>query len=116
MKTKTLLLLSVAGFMMLAGCKQNGGENSNENASSQVSSPEYDFDTISIAEAIEICSKNTTAPTTDRYYIAGYIESIDDYNFGQMTIKDDTGSILVYGAYSADGVNRFGDLEDKPKV
>ena len=116
MKTKTLLLLSVAGFMMLAGCKQNGGEGSNENASSQVSSPEYDFDTISIAEAIEICSKNTTAPTTDRYYIAGYIESIDDYNYGQMTIKDDTGSILVYGAYSADGVNRFGDLEDKPKV
>lgn len=115
MKTKTLLLLSVAGFMMLAGCKQNG-ENSNESVSSQISSPEYDFDTISIAEAIEICSQNKTAPTTDRYYIAGYIESIDDYNYGQMTIKDDTGSILAYGTYSADGVNRFGDLEDKPKV
>lgn len=115
MKTKTLLLLSVAGFMMLASCKSNG-ENGSSTSSSQISSPEYDYDTISIAEAIEICSQNKTAATTDRYYIAGYVESIDDYNYGQMTIKDDTGSILVYGSYGADGVNRFGDLEDKPKV
>ena len=70
-------------------------------------------DTITVAEAIELCTK-AGADLTKRYLIRATIDSISNPGYGQMTISDATGSIGVYGSYSADGETRYGDMTDKP--
>ena len=68
---------------------------------------------ITIAEALALCGEPGNI-TTERYYIRGIIESIDNPTYGQMTISDATGSIKVYGTYSADGEISYGQMTDKP--
>lgn len=70
---------------------------------------------LTIAEAItlgESLEKGTY--TENKYYITGTIESIGSTAYGNPTVKDDTGSLYVYGLYSADGVTRYDALETKP--
>ena len=69
--------------------------------------------TITIAEALELCGEAGNI-TTERYYIRATIESITNAAYGQMIIKDETGSIAVYGTYSADGEINYSQMEDKP--
>lgn len=52
--------------------------------------------------------------TTERYYVKAKIKSIDDAGFGAMTIEDSTGTLSVYGTYSADGAKRYSELDEKP--
>lgn len=52
--------------------------------------------------------------TTERYYIEATIESISNSTYGQMVINDGTGSISVYGTYSADGSIGYAQMTDKP--
>ena len=47
--------------------------------------------------------------------ITATVESIDNPTYGQMTISDSTGSISVYGSYSADGETRYGDMDADQK-
>ena len=83
-------------------------------SSSSSSSASTNKEIISIADAIKLCTSVTA--TKERYYIHGTIKSIASYQYGQMTIEDSTGSIEVYGTYSADGEKRYNELEDKPVV
>lgn len=69
---------------------------------------------ITISEAIEIANKTGETETVERYYIRGIIETVSNPAYGEMTIKDETGSLYVYGTYSADGSLRYSELEDKP--
>ena len=133
MKTKKLCLLALGSILMLGSCGENNSsvnesssaassesssvssEISSQISSSQSSSYDFDYDLTTIAEAIEIAKQNSTATTT-RYYIFGTITAISNYSYGQMTIQDDTGSIEAYGTYSADGVSRYSELENKPQV
>ena len=55
---------------------------------------------ITIAEALVLCGEPGNI-TTERYYIRGIIDSISNPTYGQMTISDGTGTINVYGTYSA---------------
>lgn len=66
-----------------------------------------------IAEIIAMCADYPSA-STERFYVRGTVVEISDPNYGEMTIEDETGSILVYGTYSADGEDRYSDLTDKP--
>ncbi len=74
---------------------------------------ETEYDIISIAEALELCGEPGNL-TTERYYIRGTVVSIDNAAYGAMTIKDETGTISVYGTYSADGSVGYADMADKP--
>ena len=66
-----------------------------------------------IAELIAMMPSDGSA-TTERYYVRAKIKSIDDAGFGSMTIEDPTGTLSVYGTYSADGAKRYSELDEKP--
>ena len=71
------------------------------------------IEVITIAKALELCGEPGNI-TTERYYIRGIIDSISNPNYGQMTISDGTGTINVYGTYSADGAISYGQMTEKP--
>lgn len=71
------------------------------------------YDIITIAEALELCGESGNI-TTERYYIRGKVTSITNAAYGAMTIEDETGSISVYGTYSADGTVGYAAMTDKP--
>ncbi len=75
--------------------------------------PEPQYDIITIAEALELCGEPGNI-TAERYFLLGTIVSIDNADYGAMTIKDETGEIGVYGTYSADGSIGYAEMEDKP--
>lgn len=71
------------------------------------------YETITVAEALELCGEPGNV-TEDRYYIRATVKSIDNAQYGAMTIEDETGSIYVYGTYSADGSIGYSEMTDKP--
>ncbi len=78
--------------------------------------PPVEIETITISQALEMgaaLAHNTLTPV--KYYIEGVIVEVKDTYYGNMTIKDKQGNtILVYGSFSADGVKRFGEMENTP--
>ncbi len=76
-------------------------------------SGEPTYEIITIAEALAICAEHET-PTTERYYLRGTIVSVDNAQFGAITIQDETGTIGVYRTDSADGSINYSEMEDKP--
>ncbi len=75
--------------------------------------PESEPVVITIAEALELCGESGNL-TAERYYIRGTIVSVTDAQYGAMVIEDATGTISVYGTYSADGSIGYADMQDKP--
>ena len=71
----------------------------------------YEIITIEQAKAIAAVTSDVTS---ERYYIHATVSSISNYTYGEMYIEDATGSISVYGTYSADGSLTFAQLEPKP--
>ena len=139
MKFTKLLAMLLAGVMMLsilAAC-DNGNkdpeqttqdttesttedsttdttEDTTEDTSDETTQPdEPAITTITIAEALELCGEEGHV-TTERYYIRAKVESITNAAYGAMIISDETGSIPVYGTYSADGEINYSAMEDKP--
>ena len=77
--------------------------------------PWAEYQTISIAEALEICDRYSSgSASTERYYIVGTITTISRAEYGEMTITDGTDELYVYGSYGADGVKRYSELDEKP--
>lgn len=68
---------------------------------------------ITIEQALALC-KTLTDKTPERYLIRATIKSIDKPEYGTMTIEDETGTISVYGSYSADGSLRYSQMDEKP--
>lgn len=66
-----------------------------------------------IAELIAMMPSDGSV-TTERYYVKAEIKSIDNADYGAMTIKDPTGTLSVYGTCSSDGVKRYSELDEKP--
>lgn len=56
----------------------------------------------------------TPQTSQERYYVRGEIVEITNEAYGEMTIKDATGELVVYGTYGADGQDRYPNLEEKP--
>lgn len=78
--------------------------------------PWADYACITIAEAIAICQQTGTTQTTEKYYIRGTVDEIWNETYGNMNISDDTGTIKIYGSYSADGSVRFDAMTERPAV
>ncbi len=103
--------------------EENGGSNNNGSSDSGNNgggsqAPENDatlkawreaYDCITIAEAFDICDAAGTTKS-ERYYVIATVKSVDDTTYGKMMIKDETGELLVYGSYGADGELRYGEL------
>ncbi len=68
------------------------------------------YDCITVAEALDICEQVGSTKSEDQYYLIATVVEISDTYYGNMTVKDSTGQIYVYGSYGADGENRYGDL------
>lgn len=69
--------------------------------------------TITVAEALELCGESGNV-TTERYYIRATVVSVTNPAYGAMIIADETGEIEVYGTYSADGSVGYADMTEKP--
>ena len=78
--------------------------------------PKVEYPTITIAEALALCEQFVETPSTERYYIRGIVKELQSETYGQMIIEDSTGSIMVYGTYSADGSLRYDAMAQKPVV
>ena len=79
----------------------------------ETTEPEDEIKVITIAEALELCGEEGNI-TEERYYIRATISTITNAAYGAMVITDATGSIPVYGTYSADGEINYSAMEDKP--
>ncbi len=111
-----LLLLSMC-ISAFASCGGNQSEDPADSSSAAESTSEAvggeKYDIITIAKALELCGESGNI-TTERYYIKGEVVAITDGRYGSMTVKDETGTISVYGTYSADGSISYADMADKP--
>lgn len=129
MKYQRLISLALALIMItmtLASCNIQDIIDQIINGSTTTTTPSPDvppdpdkddwaqkYEIITIAEALELCGESGNV-TTERYYIRGKITSVTNAEYGAMTIEDETGSISVYGTYSADGSIGYASMEDKP--
>ena len=131
MKKLTKILLALFAVCSLgfaaAACDTADNGNSNSNSSSvsesvsesesssdsDSSGAETQYETITIAQAIELCGAEGNI-TTERYYIRAIVKSITNPQFGQMVIEDETGTISVYGTYGHDGALTFLQLAERP--
>lgn len=77
------------------------------------SSNEDEKKIYTIAELIAMMPSDGSV-TTERYYVKATIKSIDNADYGAMTIEDLTGTLSVYGTYSADGAKGYSELDEKP--
>lgn len=114
--TKFLLgLLAVCSLSFAAVACDNAttDDGGSSNSVSDSIDDQTQYETITIAEALELCGEPGNI-TTDRYYIRALVKSITNPQYGAMVIKDDTGEIAVYGTYSADGSINYSAMEEKP--
>ncbi len=116
MKFKILLSLLLAVLMLLTACTPKTpltppDDGTNPPSTDGNNTPSYA--TITIADALTLCGEPGNV-TTERYYIRATIEAITNGEYGSMVITDETGSIAVYGTYSADGEKRYSELDDRP--
>lgn len=95
--------------------------SSSSSSSSESSDPGFpsdweEYGLKTVAQLIELSAGQTSKPdsSSPRYYVAASVKSIDNPQYGGMTIEDETGELMVYGTYSADGETRYGDMEEKP--
>lgn len=124
MKKIIALLLTIALLATLfAGCSNEGGDpttgpsaTSKPTESTPPTDPDpwADYECITIAEALELCEGFVDAPSEEWYYIRATVDSVDNDMYGQLTISDGTGTIMVYGSYNADGSVRYDAMTEKP--
>lgn len=73
-----------------------------------------DFDTTLTIEQMLNLPLSTGEITEGRYYVVATVKSVSKPEYGAMIIEDETGSISVYGSYSADGSVGYAGMENKP--
>lgn len=56
--------------------------------------------------------------TDEKYYVAGYVKSIENPTYGNMTLEDKDGNtFIIYGLYDVTGKVRYDEMKsDKPVV
>lgn len=72
------------------------------------------WETYTVAELIELSKNYVENPSTERFYTYVTIKEVSKPEYGEMTVFDDTGEILVYGTRGSDGETYYENLEDKP--
>lgn len=137
MKKRLLNLVVISAALLLVGCQSNPSSTPNNStpntptssvapissstsvptpisSSTVIDSIKDKYDCISIARAKEIAASHVSDATTERYYVYGTIVAVTNPSYGEMTITDGTEELYVYGTYSADGVKRYSELDEKP--
>lgn len=110
---KILFLLSIILPLSLSSCAlQHLSEKTNSDVS--LSNSVEKSNVITISEAIELAEAAGGELTSEEYQITGIIEKVSNPTYGEMTIKDDTGSLYIYGVYGKDRQTRYDKLDDKP--
>ena len=71
------------------------------------------YQVITVEQALAIATVQEGEPT-ERYYIHATVSSVTNAQYGEMVIEDATGSISVYGTYSADGSIGYAAMDEKP--
>ena len=101
---------------LLGNVEENPEDNNDETPDETPDNgetPEEDaYNCITVAKALELCDSNPT----ERYNLRVIVKEIKNDQYGEMTVKDSTGEIYVYGTYSEDGSKKFNEIEDQPKV
>ncbi len=88
---------------------------SSEPISSLIPSSQADEHTyMSVSEAVILANQVGEEGTAERQYVTGTVKSISNANYGEMYITDGTSDLYIYGVYSADGVKRYPELDEKP--
>ena len=80
------------------------------------SDPWDEYKVITVAEAIAICQQTGETETTEKYYIRATVVEIWNDVYGNLNVSDETGTIKIYGSYSADGSTRFDAMDKRPAV
>lgn len=117
-KILTILLVAVFCISCFVACQKNDDDKTEPETSGQSEnqtdgSDDIDQSLITIERALELCGEEGNV-TEERYYIKAKIDSIDNAQYGQMTISDDTGSISVYRTDNFDGTVNYSEMESKP--
>ena len=113
---KTFQKILLISAMMITGALVACGEPTTTNPGAPTTTQPADkYNCITIAQAIEYATTAGNNGTSETYFLRGKIEEITNYNYGEMTISDDTGSIYVYGVYGKDDTF-FNKLENQPAV
>ncbi|MDD6201026.1 MAG: hypothetical protein PUB93_07145 [Firmicutes bacterium] len=126
MRKLIALLLALALVMgLLAACSgkdpgessvpdSTGSDPTTEPTTEPTADPtEPQYEITSVADILAMKLEDGEE-TTDRYYIRATVVSIDNANYGAMTVQDDTGSVYVYGTYSEDGSIGYAEMTEKP--
>ena len=74
------------------------------------------YQTITVSEALTLCEQFVDAPSEARYYIVATVKSVDNTSFGQLTIEDETGEMMVYGTNSSDGSLKYDQMDVELKA
>ena len=119
--SRILSLLLVLSMLLsaLASCElfnSNSTDTTTTTGNSATPDPdEWDelYDIITVAKALEIAEGASTA-TDAIYYVRGTIVTISNRDYGEMTISDGTGEILVYNTKGADKSTYFPNLAETP--
>lgn len=72
------------------------------------------YQVITVEQALAIAKVQENGATAERYYIHATIATVTKPQYGAMVIEDETGSISVYGTYSADGSIGYAAMDKKP--
>ncbi len=123
MKRKlALLLVLVMTLSILGACGDNTNTDPDTETESQTQtgteteadgSEKEDIKVITIAEALALISEEDGFETEERYYIRGKVTKMINPAYGNMEVTDATGTIVVYGTYSADGSLKYSEMTDK---
>ena len=92
-------------------------ESSIEDISSNVTNTSEvtpDITYLTVTEAVALANEVGEEGTAQKQYVTGVVKSISNPNYGEMYITDGTSDLYIYGVYSADGVKRYPELEEKP--
>lgn len=126
---KKLLILSIGVLALsLAACNPANEEpkssQNTDNVSSDIIEPSSDSSIdsskedetkyLSVSEAYDLAIQVGEDGTTEKQYVTGIVKNISNPNYGEMYITDGTKDLYIYGVYSADGVKRYPELEEKP--
>ena len=72
------------------------------------------YQVITVEQALAIAKVQEGGATAERYYIHATVETVTNPQYGEMIISDETGSISVFGTYSADGEIGYVNMTEKP--
>ena len=88
----------------------NKTSSDSSNTSSDVKPAEYK----TIAEIIALAPEDGSKSET-RYRVRAKVVKVSNPVYGEMTIKDETGEVYVYGTYDKTGAIRYGELPEEER-